>query len=150
MHSSWIISQRIESYRLRKTTYLQLEFQNIWSFLLLIHGHFELFTPLYRLSQKFKILKSLNQLGDGWCLRNAYDMDDQPTTLNHIIYGSCLRNDHLIANHVGFSKIIVLTMPSILLLDEQDSPQWYDIVHLEHKLSCLCFEITQKALYQWK
>ena len=35
------------------------------------------------------------------------------------------------------------------LLDEHDSPQWYDIVHFEHKLSWLCFGLSQKASYQW-
>ena len=31
-----------------------------------------------------------------------------------------------------------------------DSPQWYDIVHFEHKLSWLCFGLPQKASYQWR
>ena len=28
-----------------------------------------------------------------------------------------------------------------------DSPQWYDIVYFEHKLSWLCFELPQKASF---
>ena len=35
-------------------------------------------------------------------------------------------------------------------LDEHDFPQWYDIVHFEHKLSWLCFWLPQKASYQWR
>ena len=35
------------------------------------------------------------------------------------------------------------------VLDEHDSPQWYDIVHFEHKLSWVCFGLPQKALVQW-
>ena len=35
------------------------------------------------------------------------------------------------------------------VLDKHDSPQWYDIVHFEHKLSWLCFGLPQKASYQW-
>ena len=31
------------------------------------------------------------------------------------------------------------------MLDEHDSPHWYDIVHFEHKLSWLCFGLPQKA-----
>ena len=31
------------------------------------------------------------------------------------------------------------------MLDEHDSPQWYDIVHFELKLSWLCFGFSQKA-----
>ena len=30
------------------------------------------------------------------------------------------------------------------------SPQWYDIVHFEHKLSWLCFRLPQKVSYQWR
>ena len=36
------------------------------------------------------------------------------------------------------------------VLDEHDSPQWYDIVHFEHKLSWLCFGLPQKASSQWR
>ena len=35
------------------------------------------------------------------------------------------------------------------VLDEHDSPQWYDIVHFEHKLLWLCFGFPQKASHQW-
>ena len=31
------------------------------------------------------------------------------------------------------------------MLDEHDSPQWYDIVHFEHKLSWLCFGLPQSS-----
>ena len=31
------------------------------------------------------------------------------------------------------------------ILDEHDSPQWYDIIHFENMLSWLCFGIPQKA-----
>ena len=34
------------------------------------------------------------------------------------------------------------------ILDQHDSPQWYDIVHFEHKLSWLCSGLPKKALYQ--
>ena len=30
------------------------------------------------------------------------------------------------------------------MLDEHDSPQWYDIVHFEHKLSWLCFGFLKR------
>ena len=36
------------------------------------------------------------------------------------------------------------------MLDEHDSPQWYDIVHFEHKLSWLCFGLPKNASYQWR
>lgn len=36
------------------------------------------------------------------------------------------------------------------LPDTHISPQWYDIVHLGHKPSWLCFWITPKASYQWR
>ena len=35
------------------------------------------------------------------------------------------------------------------MLDEDDSPQWYDIVHFEHKLSWLCFGLPWHASFQW-
>ena len=36
------------------------------------------------------------------------------------------------------------------LLDEHDSPQWYNIIYFEHKLSWLFCELPQKASCQWK
>ena len=33
---------------------------------------------------------------------------------------------------------------------EHDSPQLYDIVHFEHRLSWICFELLQKASHQWR
>ena len=36
------------------------------------------------------------------------------------------------------------------MLIEHDSPQWYDIVHFEHKLSWLCFGLPQKPSYRWR
>ena len=39
---------------------------------------------------------------------------------------------------------------SDIMLNEYDSPQLYDIIHFEHKLSYFCFELSQKALFQWK
>ena len=36
------------------------------------------------------------------------------------------------------------------MLDEHNSPQWYDIIHFEHKLSWLYFWLPQKASYQWR
>ena len=38
----------------------------------------------------------------------------------------------------------------MFLLDEHDSPQWYDIVYFEHKLSRLFFGLPQKASHQWR
>ena len=38
----------------------------------------------------------------------------------------------------------------ICMLDEHGSPKWYDIVHFEHKLLWLCFELPQKASHQWR
>ena len=37
-----------------------------------------------------------------------------------------------------------------VMLVEHESPQWYDIVHFEHKLSWLCFGLSQKASYRWR
>ena len=31
-----------------------------------------------------------------------------------------------------------------------ESPQWYDIIHFEHKLSWLCFGLLLKASHQWR
>ena len=36
------------------------------------------------------------------------------------------------------------------MLNEHDSSQLYDIVHFEPRLSYFCFELSQKALFQWK
>ena len=34
--------------------------------------------------------------------------------------------------------------------NHESPPQWYHIVHFEHNLSWLCFELPQKASYQWR
>ena len=34
-------------------------------------------------------------------------------------------------------------MSLLIMLDKYDTPQWYDIVHFEHKLSWHCFGLPQ-------
>ena len=60
----------------------------------------------------------------------------------------CKSNPIPSSNPDPFSPFVNL-FNDIPLLDEHDSPQWYDIVHFEHKLSWLCFGFPQKASYQW-
>ena len=36
------------------------------------------------------------------------------------------------------------------MLDEHDSPQWYDIVHFENKLSWLCLGLPKNVSPQWR
>ena len=49
---------------------------------------------------------------------------------------------------LGLESERVCTRVGSGLLDEHDSPQWYDIVHFECKLLWLCFGLPQKASYQ--
>ena len=51
---------------------------------------------------------------------------------------------------IGECRIFVLKIRLILVLDEHDSPQSYDIVHFEHKRSWLCSRLSRKASYQWR
>ena len=45
---------------------------------------------------------------------------------------------------------LINSLVYVLLVRNQGSSQWYDIVHFEHKLSWLGFGFPQKASHQWR
>ena len=73
------------------------------------------------------------------------DYNNDLTNDEHIMVNIFVTQVINIVNHMKEQSCVKLRLMLYLwLLDEHDSPQWYDIVHFEHKLSWLCFVLSKR------